>query len=298
VAEGLLRLATGQGRPHCFVDYRIVRRRRGKKRGRDEQGGDGGDDADADLAEEPEEGEYEELPHDGVAFGHLQVRGGTVMRRYHRGIRREEGEKKQDANAAAENDVDGDTVVETVRDTPSLRLASGLPGYPTCIRREWFDTGDVGSIDASRDGALHLTDRAKDVIKSGGEWVSSLALESAASTHPRVASVAAVGVPHARWGERPLLVVVLRPPTAAAAKGGEGGAAAEQGQEEEEESEELKRSILAAVASDARLAKWQVPDDVVFAPALPLNATGKISKIELRRQWKGHYGCAGDGGAE
>jgi fatty-acyl-CoA synthase len=268
VTDGLLRLATGQGRPHCFIDYRIVREQQ-KKRPR--------------VKEEEEEGDdYEELPHDGLAFGHLQVRGATVMERYHRG--------GPGGGAGGE-----DTVLQqTTASSAALRLCCGLDGYPRELRRCWFDTGDVGTISSEQDGQLHLTDRAKDVIKSGGEWISSLAIENAASTHPCVAQCAAVGLPHAKWGERPLLVVVLKDE-----EGGKDGgpSVGQKGQQQEGDNEAaLRQSILAAIALDARLARWQVPDDVVFVSSLPLNATGKVSKMELRRQWRGHFGCGG--GAE
>jgi len=322
VAEGLLRLATGQGRPHCLVDMRIVRRRRPRKRARaavaqQDAGGRGDADADADTGDvDGEQDDLEELPHDGVAVGHLQVRGGTVMRRYHGG-----GGGGGDVGGGSAGGGGGgggvsggagarqsDTVVETVRASPALHLARGLPGYPRAISREWFDTGDVASVDACAGGAVRLTDRAKDVIKSGGEWISSIALEGAASRHARVASAAAVGVPHPKWGERPLLVVVRRPlgPAAAGAAppgvsggqeagGGEqtggGGRGAGEAEEEEEDLAALGRSILETVAADPRLARWQVPDDVAFVGALPLNATGKVSKMELRRAWRGHYGA-------
>jgi fatty-acyl-CoA synthase len=121
----------------------------------------------------------------------------------------------------------------------------------------WFDTGDIATIDAN--AYVRITDRSKDVIKSGGEWISSIELENAAVAHPEVAEAAAVGVPHLKWDERPVLVVVPRPGTAP-----------------------RKEDILALVAKS--VAKWQVPDDVIFVPELPHTATGKISKLELRKK--------------
>jgi fatty-acyl-CoA synthase len=121
----------------------------------------------------------------------------------------------------------------------------------------WFDTGDVATIDAN--GYVRITDRTKDIIKSGGEWISSIELENAAIGHPDVAEAAAIGMPHPKWGERPVLVVVPRPgrtPDAAAI-----------------------RAVLAG-----RFAKWQLPDDVLFMAELPHTATGKISKLNLRRR--------------
>ncbi|MEO1549758.1 MAG: long-chain-fatty-acid--CoA ligase [Pseudomonadota bacterium] len=124
----------------------------------------------------------------------------------------------------------------------------------------WFDTGDVATI--TPHGYMAITDRSKDVIKSGGEWISSIELENAALGHADVAEAAAVGIPHPKWDERPILVVVRKPGT-----------------------DPDKSAILAVVAQ--RFAKWQVPDDVVFMDQLPHTATGKISKLELRAALKG-----------
>jgi fatty-acyl-CoA synthase len=119
----------------------------------------------------------------------------------------------------------------------------------------WFDTGDIATIDP--EGYLRLTDRAKDVIKSGGEWISTLDLEDAACSHPAVAMAAAVGVPHPKWDERPLLLVTLRP-----------------GQSVEPE------ALKAHVAE--RVAKWWTPDEVRIVDELPIGPTGKVLKRELR----------------
>ncbi len=124
----------------------------------------------------------------------------------------------------------------------------------------WFATGDVATIDA--DGYMQITDRAKDVIKSGGEWISSIDLENVAVAHPGVAEAAVVARPHPKWQERPLLVVVPR------------------------EGVELGRDELLGWF-DGQVAKWWIPDDVVFVDALPHTATGKISKLELRRRLDG-----------
>ena len=121
----------------------------------------------------------------------------------------------------------------------------------------WFDTGDMATMDPL--GYVRITDRSKDVIKSGGEWISSIELENAAISHPAVAEAAAIGVPHPKWGERPVLVVVLRP-----------------GQTPDPEG-------ITALLAD-RFANWQLPDDILFVDALPHTATGKISKLNLRKQ--------------
>ena len=125
----------------------------------------------------------------------------------------------------------------------------------------WFPTGDVATIDA--DGFMQITDRSKDVIKSGGEWISSIDIENIAMAHPGVAMAACIAVPHPKWDERPLLVVVKKP-----------GAAV------------TSQELLAHF--EGRVAKWQVPDDVVFVDAIPLGATGKMQKNKLREQFKDH----------
>ena len=126
----------------------------------------------------------------------------------------------------------------------------------------WFDTGDVASIDDH--GFMRLTDRAKDLIKSGGEWISSVDLESAAESHPDIAIAAAIGVPHPKWDERPLLLVV----------------AADQARPDTDD-------VKAFLAK--RLTRMSVPDDMVVVDALPVGATGKIQKAKLRDQYAGHY---------
>jgi len=121
----------------------------------------------------------------------------------------------------------------------------------------WFPTGDVATIDA--DGYMQITDRSKDVIKSGGEWISSIDIENIAMAHPAVAMAACVGMPHPKWDERPIVVVVRRP------------------------GQELTREELLAFY-EGKTAKWQIPDDVVFVDAIPLGATGKMLKTRLREQ--------------
>ncbi|BFM15517.1 3-(methylthio)propionyl-CoA ligase [Maricurvus nonylphenolicus] len=123
----------------------------------------------------------------------------------------------------------------------------------------WFDTGDIATVQPS--GNVAITDRVKDVIKSGGEWISSNDLENAAVSHPEVAEAGAIGVYHPKWSERPLLCVVPAPGKSPS-----------------------KESVLATVAE--QVAKWWVPEDVVFVESLPHTATGKISKKDLREQFK------------
>jgi acyl-CoA synthetase (AMP-forming)/AMP-acid ligase II len=126
----------------------------------------------------------------------------------------------------------------------------------------WFATGDIATIAA--DGTMQIRDRTKDVIKTGGEWISSIDLESAAVGHPAVQMAAVIGVKHPRWDERPLLFIVRKP-----------------GQSLE------KEEILAFLAE--RVAKWWVPDDVVFLDGLPVGGTGKVQKAELRKQYGGVF---------
>lgn len=160
------------------------------------------------------------LPRDGKSFGAIKVRGAWVASGY---FRRD--------------------------DAPVSKEGSELEG--------WFETGDVGTLCPL--GYLQITDRTKDVIKSGGEWISSIDLENLAVAHPAVAQAAVIAVTHPRWQERPLLVVVLKP-----------GAVASR--------EELLEFYLGKVA------RWWIPDDVLFMDHLPLTATGKLSKLQLRQQ--------------
>jgi fatty-acyl-CoA synthase len=163
-----------------------------------------------------------DLPWDGTSFGDLMVRGPWVLREYFKG----EG------------------------GNPLKRDEQG---------RDWFPTGDVATIDA--DGYMHITDRSKDVIKSGGEWISSIELENIAVAHPGVAMAACIAARHPKWDERPLLVVMKKP------------------------NAQLSREDLLA-HYEGKVAKWQVPDDVVFVDAIPLGATGKMLKAKLREQFK------------
>jgi fatty-acyl-CoA synthase len=122
----------------------------------------------------------------------------------------------------------------------------------------WFDTGDVATLDP--DGYMTITDRAKDVIKSGGEWISTIEIENIAVGHPSVAEAAVIGVAHPKWDERPLLIIVLKAGKSA-----------------------TREELLAFLAG--RIAKWWMPDDVVFVDEIPHTATGKIQKTALRERF-------------
>ncbi|UHQ20041.1 long-chain-fatty-acid--CoA ligase [Lysobacter sp. KIS68-7] len=130
---------------------------------------------------------------------------------------------------------------------------------PILDEEGYFDTGDVATIDA--DGYMQITDRSKDVIKSGGEWISSIALENVAMGHPLVAEAAVIGIAHPKWQERPLLVVITKP------------------------GQVLERETVLRYL-DGRVAKWWLPDDVVFVAQLPHTATGKLHKARLREQFR------------
>ena len=144
-------------------------------------------------------------------------------------------------------------------------IASGYfdnPGASSQFTADgWFRTGDVGTIDA--EGFLQITDRSKDVIKSGGEWISSIDLENLAVAHPAVAEAAVIGVPHPKWSERPLLVVVRKP------------------------GQEVSAAELLAFY-DGKIAPWQRPDAVEFVEQLPHTATGKLLKTQLRQAFAGY----------
>ncbi|PIY27766.1 MAG: long-chain fatty acid--CoA ligase [Comamonadaceae bacterium CG_4_9_14_3_um_filter_60_33] len=161
--------------------------------------------------------EGKELPWDGKTYGDLLVKGPWVLREYFQGV--------------------GDTQAV-------MPLVDG-----------WFPTGDVATIDA--DGYMQITDRSKDVIKSGGEWISSIDIENIAVAHPAVAMAACVGMAHPKWDERPIVAVVKKP-----------GA-------------EVSREELLQFY-EGKAAKWQIPDDVVFLDAIPMGATGKMQKSKLR----------------
>ena len=123
----------------------------------------------------------------------------------------------------------------------------------------WFDTGDVATIDEY--GYMNITDRSKDVIKSGGEWISSIELENIAVGCAGVLEAAAIGLAHPKWDERPLLVIVKK-----------------------KDADVSKEQVLAHM--NGKIAKWWMPDDVVFVDEIPHTATGKIQKMTLRAQFR------------
>ena len=170
------------------------------------------------------DGDGEELPRDGKASGELLVKGPWIVAKYFKG----EG---------------GDPLVKDEQG------------------QGWFPTGDVSMIDT--DGYMQITDRSKDVIKSGGEWIGSIDIENIAMAHPAVAMAACIAAFHPKWDERPLLVVVKKP-----------GA-------------EVSRDEMLKFF-EGKIAKWWTPDDVVFIDAIPLGATGKMQKNKLREMFKDH----------
>ncbi len=163
----------------------------------------------------------DEQPWDGKSYGDLLVRGPWIIDSYYKGS--------------------------------GNPLVRGADGYG------WFPTGDVATIDP--DGYMQITDRSKDVIKSGGEWISSIDIENIAMANPAVAMAACIGMPHPKWDERPIVAVVKKP-----------GA-------------EITREELLKFY-EGKTAKWQIPDDVVFVEAIPIGATGKMLKTRLREELK------------
>ncbi|NBS94760.1 MAG: long-chain-fatty-acid--CoA ligase [Betaproteobacteria bacterium] len=163
-----------------------------------------------------------ELPWDGSSQGNLMARGPWVIQEY-------------------------------------FKAAGGDPLQYDAQGEGWFPTGDVATIDS--DGYMQITDRSKDVIKSGGEWISSVDLENLAVAHPGVAMAAVIGVPHPKWDERPLLVVVPKPGVV------------------------LGRDELLQFF-EGKVARWWIPDDVQFVDAIPLGPTGKMLKNRLRERFR------------
>jgi acyl-CoA synthetase (AMP-forming)/AMP-acid ligase II len=166
--------------------------------------------------------EGKDLPWDGKRFGNLLVKGPWIASGYMKG----------EGGNPLRKDPDGTA---------------------------WFPTGDVATIDP--EGYMQITDRSKDVIKSGGEWISSIDLENIAVAHPAVQEAAVIGVKHPKWDERPIIVAVKKA-----------------GQEVSKE--ELLKFY------EGKIAKWWMPDDVVFVTELPHTATGKLSKLTLRQQFQ------------
>lgn len=169
-------------------------------------------------------------------------------------------EMKVTDDANIEHDWDGVTFGRLKVRGPAIAGAYyGGAGTEQFDEEGWFDTGDVAHIDPL--GYMQITDRAKDVIKSGGEWISTIDLENLAVGHPDVAEAAVIGVAHPKWDERPLLVVVRKPGK-----------------------EPSKEELLGFM--DGKVAKWWMPDDVAFVDEIPHTATGKIQKTTLREQFR------------
>jgi len=141
-------------------------------------------------------------------------------------------------------------------------VANYLGSQDSPLQDGWFPTGDVATIDP--DGYMQITDRSKDVIKSGGEWISSVELENLAIGCPGVANAAAIGVPHPKWDERPLLVVQAKAGLT------------------------LNKADMLAFLQ-GKVTKWSLPEDVVFVDTIPLTATGKLYKLELRKRYRDHF---------
>ncbi|MBC8637759.1 long-chain-fatty-acid--CoA ligase [Caballeronia sp. EK] len=156
-------------------------------------------------------------------------------------------EQPRDGKAAGELEVRGPWIA-----------AAYFKGEKPALRDGWFPTGDIATIDA--DGYMQITDRVKDVIKSGGEWISSIDLENAAVGHPAVLMAAVIGVKHPKWDERPVMLVVTKP------------------------GQTVNKAEILAYLED-KVAKWWLPDEVIFLDALPLGATGKVQKMTLREQY-------------
>jgi fatty-acyl-CoA synthase len=144
---------------------------------------------------------------------------------------------------------------------PDVEIISRRLEGPILDGEGYFDTGDIATIDP--DGYMQIMDRAKDVIKSGGEWISSIEIEAATMAHPDVAEAAVIGLPHPKWQERPLLVVVKK-----------------------EGREVTGDGILAFV--QGKVPRWGLPDEVAFVDQLPHTATGKLLKTRLRELFAGH----------
>jgi fatty-acyl-CoA synthase len=166
--------------------------------------------------------EGKDLPWDGKRFGNLMVRGPWIASGYFKGEGGDPLRKDPDGTA-------------------------------------WFPTGDVATLDP--DGYMQITDRSKDVIKSGGEWISSIDLENIAVAHPAIAEAAVIGIAHPKWDERPIVVAVKKP------------------------GQEVSKSELLKFY-EGKIAKWWMPDDVLFVEELPHTATGKLSKLTLRQKFK------------
>ena len=192
------------------------------------------------LEDLPEDEKYRIRAKQGLPVPLVEIRGWG-----------EEGEIPWDGRTMGELQVRGPWIAESYYNLPE--------GADKWTADGWFKTGDVVTIDA--EGYMQIVDRTKDLVKSGGEWISSVQLENALMGHPAVAEAAVIAVPHPKWQERPLAVVVLK----------EGASATE---------EELKAFL------EPRFAKWWIPDRIVFVEEIPRTSAGKFLKAKLREQFK------------
>jgi fatty-acyl-CoA synthase len=174
-------------------------------------------------------------------------------------VRDESGVRPWDDSGMAELEIRGPWIASSYYDAPESAERFTPDG--------WFKTGDIASIDSR--GYIAIRDRAKDVIKSGGEWISSVALENAIMGLPGVAEAAVVGIPHPRWDERPLALVVLREGCVRTA-------------------EEIRAELA------PMFPKWWLPDGIEFVAAIPKTSVGKFQKREIRERYRDHYGAVGD----
>lgn len=201
-----------------------------------------------------------EVPWDGISQGELCVRGNWVVSKYYQG-----GGKAGKEEEAEEGCF--------YKDEEGLK---------------WFLTGDVATI--SPDGYMNITDRSKDVIKSGGEWISSIELENVAMSHPQVAMAAVIAMPHPKWDERPLLIVVPKPapPSSSSSSSTSSTATTNFPFSSSLASSPPLTKVSLLQHFEGKVAKWWIPDDVVLVESIPLGATGKVLKTELRKRFEGH----------
>ncbi|EKU20430.1 acyl-CoA synthetase [Nannochloropsis gaditana CCMP526] len=202
---------------------------------------------------------WSEVPWDGVSPGELCARGHWVATDYF-----------SPTQAPEEGERDG-----------GVRAGHQESFYTDDDGERWFLTGDVATI--CPDGYIKITDRSKDVIKSGGEWISSIELENIATNHPEVALAAVIAMPHRKWDERPLLIVVLKDSAALSLHYSTTSSSPSTSSDTDRAIRLTKEALLDHFKG--KVAKWWVPDDVIFVDSLPQGPTGKILKTELRQRF-------------